>query len=90
MAPVRKTNAPQRLVELSIQSQNQGTTKVLRNIRPQNKSVSNPVLNEIDGEQALNQAIRHIFKAGTDAKQLTQDALIACDSLGVKPESLLN
>lgn len=29
------------------------------------------MLNDIDGEQALNQAIRHIFKAGTDAKLLT-------------------
>ena len=61
-----------------------------RSIRPQIKSVSGPVLNDIDGEQALNQAIRHVFKAGTDAKLLTQDALAACDSLGVKPESLLN
>lgn len=61
-----------------------------RNNRKQNKSVSNPVINDVDGEQALNQATRHIFKAGTDAKQLTQDALVACDTLGVKPESLLN
>jgi hypothetical protein len=77
-------------LEQSSQSWKQETGKMQRNNRKQNKSVSNPVINDDDGEQALNQAIRHIFKAGTDAKQLTQDALIACDTLGVKPESLLN
>lgn len=77
-------------LETSIQSLKQGDNQRQRNNRRQNKSLSNPILNDIDGEHALNQAIRHIFKAGTDAKQLTQDALIACDTIGVKPESLLN
>jgi len=48
--------------ESSVKSWKQGPFKIQKGNRPQNKSVSNPVLNDIDGEQALNQAIRHISR----------------------------
>jgi len=51
-----------------VKSLKQGGLKFQKSARQQTKSVSNPQLNDVDGEQALNQAIRHIFKAGTDAK----------------------
>ena len=48
---------------------------------------SNALGDTVEQEKYLNKAIRVIFKTA-DFKHLNQDALEACDIVGVKPESL--
>jgi hypothetical protein len=48
----------------------------------------NNIGDTVEQEKYLNKAIRHVFKTA-EYKQLTPEALDACDIVGVKPESLM-
>jgi len=44
----------------------------------------------VEEDRKFNKAARAIFKPGTDAKQLTDEAIEACKKQSIEPAELLN
>lgn len=84
----RKPQTSRKSLDFQFAERNRSQKAASPNRLSKSQSVVHTTNPEDANDKELNKAIRHLFKP-TEYRQLTPEALEACQTLGVNPESLL-